>query len=129
MDGKLTKMFPFRKQFTRLHQHCPAQTAILSYLKQSLTLFSLFRHIHFYCGLCSCVSTSVYAPTTLANCLSPERHSMMDLAKLKYTSQLQECAGLPTCVQVIVPAVDGCFSYHATNPARRGQRNQEGQKI
>ena len=52
---------------------------------------------------------------------------MMDLAKLKYVSQIQEGAGLPTSVQVIVPAVDGSFSYHATNPAKRaGQRNQVG---
>ena len=43
---------------------------------------------------------------------------MMDLTKLKYASQLQEGAGLPTCVQVIVPAVDGSFSYHATNQQR-----------
>ena len=51
---------------------------------------------------------------------------MMDLAKLKY----QEGAGLSTCAQVIVPAVDGSSSYHTTNPARRaGQRNQEGRKI
>ena len=55
---------------------------------------------------------------------------MMDLAKVKYASQLQEGAGLSTCVRVIVPAVDGSFSYHATNSARRaGQRNQEGRKI
>ena len=56
---------------------------------------------------------------------------MMDLAKLKYASQLQEGAGLLTCVlQVFVPAVDGYFSYHATNSSRRaGQRNQEGRKI
>ena len=34
---------------------------------------------------------------------------MIDLAKLKYASQRQEGAGLPTCVQVIVPAADGSF--------------------
>ena len=62
-------------------------------------------------------------------CLSPERHSMMDLAKLKYASQLQEGVGLPTCVQVIVPAVNGSFSNHATNPEGRGwQREPRGPK-
>ena len=56
--------------------------------------------------------------------LSPERHSMMDLAKLKYASQLQEGAGLPPSVQV--PTVDGSSSCY--QPIKEGWTLKETKK-